>query len=60
MVDSWRSRKPDGGVRGVVVVGRLVVRTIAKQIFKRVEIASAPYQNALKTKAGCECVAYVL
>ena len=39
---------------------RLVARTMAKQIFKRVEAASAPFQYALKTKAGCESVAHVL
>ena len=55
--------KPDGGVR-VIVVGdilrRLVARTIAKQIAKKVEAAAAPFQDALSTEAGCECVAHVL
>ena len=56
-------QKPDGGVRGIVVgdiFRRLVARTMAKQISKRVEAATAPFQYALKTKAGCECVAHVL
>ena len=56
-------QKPDGGVRGIVVgdtFTRLVARTLAKQISKRVEAATAPFQYALKTKAGCECVAHVL
>ena len=55
--------KPDGGVRGIVVGDiprRLVARTIAKQIAKKVEAATAPFQYALSTKAGCECVAHVL
>ena len=55
--------KPDGGVRRIVVgdiFRRLVARTIAKQISKRVEAATAPFQYALKTKAGCESVAHVL
>ena len=55
--------KPDGGVRGIVVgdiLRRLVARTIAKQIAKKVEAATAPFQYALSTKAGCECVAHVL
>ena len=55
--------RPDGGVRGIVVgdiFRRLVARTMAKQISKRVEAATAPFQYALKTKAGCECVAHVL
>ena len=56
-------QKPDGGVRGIVVgdiIRRLVARTIAKQISEKVEAATAPFQYALKTKAGCECVAHVL
>ena len=55
-------RKPDGGVRGIVVGDFLrpfVARTIAKQIAKQVEVATAPWQHAL-TSAGCECVAHVL
>ena len=56
-------QKPDGGVREIVVgdiIRRLVARTISKQISEKVEVATAPFQNALKTKAGCECVAHVL
>ena len=56
-------RKPDGSVRGIVVgdfLRRLVARTIAKQIAKQVEVATAPWQHALATRAGCECVAHVL
>ena len=56
-------RKPDGGVRGIVVgdfLHRLVARTIAKQIAKQVEVAPAPWQYVLTTRAGCECVAHVL
>ena len=55
--------KPDGGVRGIVVgdiLRRFVARTIAKQIAKKVEAATAPFQCAFSTKAGCECVAHVL
>ena len=55
--------KPDGGVRGIVVgdiLRRMVARTIAKQIAKQVEAATAPFQYALSTKAGCECVAHML
>ena len=55
--------KPDGGVRGIVVgdiLRRIVAQTIAKQIAKKVEEATAPFQYALSTKAGCECVAHVL
>ena len=31
-----------------------------KKIAKKVEAATAPFQYALKTKAGCECVVHVL
>ena len=54
--------KPDGGVRGIVVgdiLRRLVARTMAKQIAKKVEEITAPFQYALTTKAGCECVAHI-
>ena len=55
--------KPDGGVRGIVVgdiLRRLVARTMAKQFSKKAEVATAPFQYALSTKAGCECVAHIL
>ena len=55
--------KPDGGVRGIVagdVVRRLVARTMAQQLSKAVERATAPFQYALSTRAGCECIAHVL
>ena len=55
--------KPDGGVRGIVVgdvFRRIVARTIAQQIGDQVEQATAPYQFALKTRAGCECVSHTL
>ena len=38
----------------------MVARTLAKQISKKVEEATAPFQYALSTKAGCECVAHIL
>ena len=47
-------RKPDGGVRGIVVgdfLRRFVARTIAWQIAEQVEVATAPWQYALKTRA---------
>ena len=56
-------QKPNGGVRGVVVgdiIRRLVARTMAKQVSKQAEVATAPFQYALSTKAGCECVAHIL
>ena len=55
--------KPDGGVRGIVigdVFRRIVARTTAQQIGDQVAKATAPYQFALKTRAGCECVSHTL
>ena len=52
-----------GGVRGIVardVVRRLISRTIAQQIGKAVESATAPHQCALSTRAGSGCIAHVL
>ena len=56
-------RKADGGVRGIVVgdrFRRLVSHTIAQQIAKSVEAATSPFQYALSTKAGTECVSHML
>ena len=56
-------RKANGGVRGIVVGGvvrRLVARTMAQQLGPQVESATAPFQYALSTRAGSECVAHVI
>ena len=56
-------QKPGGGVRGIVagdIVRRLVARTISQQLSSAVESATAPFQYALSTRAGCECVAHAL
>ena len=37
-----------------------MARTTAKQFSKKAEAATAPFQYALSTKAGCECVAHIL
>ena len=42
------------------VFRRLIVRTMPQQIADAVEAATAPFQYALKTKGGCECVAHIL
>ena len=55
-------QKPSGGVRGIVVgdfVRRLVARTLAQQLAPAVELATSPFQFALTTKSGCECVAHI-
>ena len=55
--------KANGGVRGIVVgevVRRLVARTMAQQLGPQVEAATAPFQYALSSRAGSECVAHVI
>ena len=55
--------KRDGGVRGIVagdVVRRFVARTMAQQLGDAVMAATAPFQYALSTRAGCECIAHAL
>ena len=55
--------KLGGGVRVIVagdVVRRLVARTISQQLSRAVEAATAPFQFALSTPDGCECVAHAL
>ena len=56
-------RKADGGVRGIVagdIVRRLVARTMSQQLMDAVQQATAPFQCAMTTKAGCECISHVL
>ena len=47
-------RKPGGGVR------RLTSRTMAQQLGEAVKLPTSPFQFALSTRAGCECIAYTL
>ena len=56
-------QKPREGVRGIVVgdvLPRLVARTMAQQLSKAVEAATAQHQYALSTRAGTKCVAHAL
>ena len=56
-------QKANGGVRGIVagdMVRRLVTRTIAQQIRGPVEKATSPFQYALSTRAGIECIAHAI
>ena len=56
-------QKLSGGVRGIVVEDvprRVVSRTIAQQLSETVEAATASFQFALITKAGCECVVHAV
>ena len=56
-------QKPDGGVRGIVVgdvMRRLLARTLAQQFGPQAEAATHPFQYALSTRAGTECVAHLV
>ena len=56
-------RKPNGRVRGIVagdVLRRLVARTLAQEFAKEFDQACAPFQFALTTRAGTECVSHML
>ena len=56
-------RKADGGIRGIVandVVRRLVSRTITQQFSDAALAATSPFQYALSTRAGCECISHAL
>ena len=56
-------QKPSGGVRGIEVgdiIRRLVSHTLAQQLAPAVEKATAPFQYALTTRAGCECIGHIL
>ena len=56
-------QKPRGGVRGIATGAtfrRLVARTLAKQFAEEVESACAPYQFAMSTRAGTDCVGHAV
>ena len=42
------------------VIRRLTARTMAQQLRPAIEAATAPFQYALSTRAGCECVSHAL
>ena len=55
--------KPDGGVRGIATgssVRRLVARTLAKQFTKVFQSECAPFQYALSTRAGTDCIGHMV
>ena len=55
--------KRDGGVRGIATgtsFRRLVAKSPARQFSKEVERACAPFQFALSTRAGIDCVGHVM
>ena len=55
--------KPDGGIRGIATgcaLRRLVARILARQYMKEFESECAPFQYALSTRAGTDCVGHLL
>ena len=55
-------QKPQGGIRGIVVgdfIRRVVARTLAQQLGPAVEQHTSPFQFALSTRSGCECVPHI-
>ena len=64
LTKSWRPlQKPRGGVRGIVVgdiVRRLVAKTFAQELSHHIEAATSPFQHALTTRSGCECIAHAV
>ena len=55
--------KDDGGVRGIATgctFRRLVARSLARQFAKDFEKECAPFQYALSTRAGTDCVGHML
>ena len=56
-------QKPDGRVREIVVgdvMRRLMARILAQQFGPQAEAATHPFQHALSTRVGTECVAHVV
>lgn len=55
-------RKPNGRVRDIAAgtcLRRLVASCLAKKVVPEIEQACAPYQYALSTRAGTECVGHL-
>ena len=56
-------QKRDGGVRGIATgtsFRRLVAKTLARQFGREVEEACSPFQFALSSKAGVDCVGHAV
>ena len=54
--------KKDGGIRGIATgdtLRRLVARTLAQTYGEEMEKACAPFQFALSTRAGTDCVGHI-
>ena len=63
MANMTALQKNDGGVRGIVTgtsFRRLVAKTLARQFGQEVERVCAPFQFALSTRAGVDCVGHAV
>ena len=63
MANMTALQKRDGGVRGIATgtaFRRLVARTLARQFSTEVEAACTPFQFALSTRAGVDCVGHAV
>ena len=40
------------------ILRRLVAKTLAQEISHHIEAATSPFQYALTTRCGCECIAH--
>ena len=56
-------QKKDGGARGIATgtnFRRLIAKTLARQFGKTVESVCSPFQFALSTRAGTDCVGHAV
>ena len=56
-------QKANGGIRGIVagdLLRRLVAQTMAQQLGPQLSVPLPPFQYALTTRAGTECIAHVV
>ena len=42
------------------ILRRLVARTLAQELSVHIEAATSPFQHALTTRSGCECIAHAV
>ena len=53
-------QKREGGVHGIATGTSLVAKTLARQFMEQVESTCAPFQFALSTRAGTDCVGHAI
>ena len=63
MLATMTALQKDGGVRGIATgtsLRRLVAKTLARQFSAAVETTCAPFQFAMSTRAGVDCVGHAV